>query len=573
MNDTQRAARVLAWGLVLLPALLLLLYIVLYRVNGPSWDYTTLAEVFDKWHHGTFTLAFLFRQHNEHRIAVPRLVILALGEVTRWDNRTEMLAHWSLMCASTVLLYRSFTIELGEVAQARRLLLFVPIALLSLSPRSHQAFMGFGFPHYLMIFFSLAALQILAFSALSLAAFAGAIACAVAAAFSLSNGLIVWPIGLGMLLADFHLRSRRGASLVHVGAWTAIGALTWIAYFHGYVDPGNHSSPSFILLHPRLAAEHFLVLNGSALATDIPNALAFGTLLLMLYVAVVATAAVEWWRHREPVPFGVWLVATVVASEAMISLNRSGLLPVQALDSRYTALLALAPTGLYMTIVVRRARWRFAPALTIAIAALIVVGYLSVSIATWVQAPTEMADRQRMAYLMYSAKYQPDSILERLYANPQHARIYSGELEQLGFNVFADPHIRPEDLTPVGVRPRYTVEKINGRPPGDGPITIAADGAFEVTGRAYNHAGTEAARGVFLTIDGARDLPAQVGLYTPPDIGYVSHRAIDWAGYEGSFGGFVLQPGDHTIALKIVSDDGRHAYLSPVVARLRRIGD
>ncbi|HEX4565807.1 MAG TPA: hypothetical protein VH138_04210, partial [Vicinamibacterales bacterium] len=161
MNETRRAVRVMAWGMVALPALLLLLYIVLHRVNGPTWDYTTLAEVFDKWHHGTFTLSFLFRQHNEHRIAVPRLVILALGELTRWDNRTEMIAHWWLMCAITVLLFRSLRIELGgAVTSTERLLLFVPIALLSLSPRSQQAFMGFGFPHYLMILFFLAALQL-----------------------------------------------------------------------------------------------------------------------------------------------------------------------------------------------------------------------------------------------------------------------------------------------------------------------------------------------------------------------------------------------------------------------------
>jgi len=571
MNETRRAVRVLAWGMVLLPALLLLLYIVLHRVNGPTWDYTTLAEVFDKWHHGTFTLSFLFRQHNEHRIAVPRLVILALGELTRWDNRTEMIAHWWLMCAITVLLFRSFRIELGGgVTSTERLLLFVPIALLSLSPRSQQAFMGFGFPHYLMILFFLAALNLLTFRRRSVATVAAAIVCAVAACFSLSNGLLVWPIGLGVLLSELHVRSRPRGPVAAIAAWIACGAIVYAAYFHGYVDPGNHSSPSFVLQHPRLAGEHFMVLNGSVFATDVANALAFGTLAFTFYLAVVLAAAVDWWRHREPVPFGAWLVVTVLGSETMITLNRSGLLPVQGLDSRYTALLALGPIGLYAALVVRRTRWRFAVQSAIAVGALVAVGYLSVSIATWATAPIEMSDRKRMSYLVYSAKYQPDSILERLYANPQHARIYSAELEQLGLNVFADPHIRPDALVPTAVRPRFTVEKINGRAPGAEPIVMGAEDAIRLTGRAYDDAGTGPARGVFLTIDGARDLPAAAGLYTPPDIGYVSHRAYDWAGFDGSFGGSVLPPGDHTLALKIVADDGLHAYLSPTIARIKR---
>jgi hypothetical protein len=223
-----------------------------------------------------------------------------------------------------------------------------------------------------------------------------------------------------------------------------------------------------------------------------------------------------------------------------------------------------------MALVGRRARWRFARELTVAVATLVVVGYVSVSIATWAQAPVETSDKKLAAYRLYSAKYQPDSILERLYANPQHARIYSSKLEAIGFNVFADPHIRPGDLLQISEKPRFTVETINGQPPTDAPISIDADGAFEVTGRAFNAAGTGPARALSLTIDGTRDLPAQSGLYTPTPIGYVSHRAADWAGFDGSFGGFVLTPGEHSIALKIVTDDGRHAYLTPVVARVIR---
>jgi hypothetical protein len=172
---------------------------------------------------------------------------------------------------------------------------------------------------------------------------------------------------------------------------------------------------------------------------------------------------------------------------------------------------------------------------------------------------------------LYSAKYQPSSLLAKLYPNPDHARIYSAALERLRYSVFADPHVSPDGLVPDGARPEFSVETINGDPADGNPtIAIGETDAVAVDGWAFNGASTGPARAVFLTIDGTRQLPAHVGIYRPGLGGDIRRRSRRWSGFTGSFGGFVLQPGEHTLAVTIVSDDGTHTFVTAPVARIVR---
>lgn len=568
MNDA-RTRTWIARALIALSALTLLLFIAIYAVNGPEWDHITSSEIFYRWDEGRFSLEYLFRQHNEHRKAAPRLVILGLGLLTRWRNPPEMYLHWALMCATALVMYGVFRRELAD--KTRAILLFPPMMFLFVSPRSYEALLGDGFPHYLSILFLIAALGILAFQRPTWPAFAGAISCGLVTSFSMSNGLLVWPFGLALLLANLRLRTRDAMLWPRAIVWTIVGAITYAFYFHGYVDPGNHSSPRYILEHPTIAVRHFLTLNGSVLAPAPQSAEVFGAVLLVLYIGLFLTVFVDWWRNRERPPFGIWLVAIAVLSALLITANRAGFGVEQGLSSRYTAMLALAPIGLYAALAVRTGRWRLAAPLTISVATLMIVGYLMASVDAWTAAPTAASQRRWMAYLMYSAKYQPSSLLEKLYSNPDHVRIYATEMERMRFNVFADPHILPADLLPSQTLPEYRVDTVNDRAPGpDTQVEVDKDGAVEVLGYALNDAGNGPARAVFLTIDGTRHLPTASGLFSYILGGPIRQHGRRWSAFRGSFGGFVLAPGEHTLAVTIVHDDGRHAYVTPTVARVIR---
>jgi len=563
--------RAAAWGAPLAAASLLLLFILVYRVNGPEWDHVTSAEIFWRWDIHQFTPAFLFKQHNEHRIAAPRLAILALGLLTKWNNPVEMIAHWALMCTTALVLFGAFRRELGaSTPLSRALFLFAPIALLSLSPRSYEAFMGFGFPHYLSILFYVAALRVLVFGSGGWRALAAAIVCAALTTFSLANGLLVWPIGLALILSDLRIREERRRVVLHAAAWSSVAAITIAGYFHNYLPVGAGSSRWFVIQHPVAALGHFLALNGSVFAASVGGALTVGAVVVPLYLLVGGAVVSEWWRRRARPPYGFWLIVGVLASDAMITLNRAGFGVIQALDSRYTATIALAPIGLYWCVTARRHQWAFAPALTRAMAALMVAGYAIVSVDAWSRAPSRYSERRWVAYLMYTAPYQPDSLIARVYPVVNETRVFASELQRLHLNVFADPHISSDTLTPTAVRPPLQIDTIDGKLRTHEPIAVGASDAVEVRGYAANADNTRPARAMFITVDGTRDLPAQTGLYRPVARQATGREQTTWGGFAGSFTGSLLEPGAHTLALKVVADDGRHVYVTEPIARIVR---
>ena len=568
----ERRLAAIAWTLAIVPALVLVLYIAIYTVNAPEWDHVNDAEVFDRWDRGELTLEYLFRQHNEHRKTAPRLLVLGLGQLTRWDTRAENFMLLAVVAGTALILFAAFRRDAALTdSRPRALLWFVPSAWLLASPRPYDGLLGEGLPYYLSDTGLIAALCALAFPRPSARALAAAIACGLVASFSAANGLLVWPIGLLLLLADARVDPPRGFRWRRTLVWSAAGAITIAAYFHGYQDPGNHSSPRFLLEHPSIALRHFVAWNGSSLAPDRHGALAAGAIVLLLDAVFLGLVLDDWWRRRQRPPFGAWLIVTIVLSSMMLTLNRAGFGVQQAIESRYTAVSMLAPIGLYWIAVARRDRWRIARPMTASLATLMIVGYLAGSVDAWSIAPEWNSRKRWMGYLLYSAKYQPSSLLGKLYPNPDHARIYSAALERLRYSVFADPHVSPDGLVPGGARPEFSVETINGDPADGNPtIAIGETDAVAVDGWAFNGASTGPARAVFLTIDGTRQLPAHVGSYRPGLGGDIRRRSRRWSGFTGSFGGFVLQPGEHTLAVTNVSDDGTHTFVTAPVARIVR---
>jgi hypothetical protein len=506
----KNLVRPLAVALIAVPALLLLLYIRVYGVNGPEWDHLNSAEIFDRWDTGTFTAEYLFRPHNEHRKAVPRLVILGLGLATRFNNRAEMHVHWALLCATSVILGGAFLRERSAVPLQGlpALISYAPISALVMSARPYESILGDGFPTFLSLMFVLVALNLLAFRSASPVGFIGAICCGLCASFSQSNGLLIWPIGLLVLLAEIRVRPRR-ALTVRAILWTLAGAATVLAYFHGYRDPGNHPTPSAVLSHPVIAAKYFLALGGSNLAPERSAATILGTCLLILAALLCAGMARTWWRERSRIPFGFWLVVTAVATSFMITVNRAdaGADPIVA--SRYTPFSALAPIGLYWIATAYQDRWRFGRSLTLTLAALLAVGYLAGTVFAWSLAPSYYSGKAFQSYLVYTAKYQTSSMLAGLYPNPDHARVYSAILERLRLNVFADHHPRAEDLLATQKAPPYTIDLVNGRPVREMThASIGPEDPILVAGWAFDEDQKKPATAIFLTIDAPSTSPA-----------------------------------------------------------------
>jgi len=565
---SDRGRALVAWALIVAPFLLLFSYVWIYAVNGPEWDHMSSAEIFYRWRDGRFDFEYLFRQHNEHRKAVARLVTLGLGLLTRWNNRPEAMLHWALMVAAAAVLFAAFRRDLDtRTSRTRALLLFVPVACLLASPRSYEALLGDGFPHYCSILGYIGALYLLVYRRGPLA-LAGAVLCGLVASFSISNGLLIWPLGVVILASQ--IRSERRPATLAI-AWAAVGIAVIAAYFRGYVDPGNHSGPGYILEEPVKSLAHFLVVNGSSLAPNLRPALVVGGLIVALDAWCLIRVLDDWWRRKERPPLAAWLIVTVVISMVMITANRAGFGVRQGIESRYTGLSVLAPVGIYWCMMARREAWRVPAAVVTFVTVLLLGGYAYATVNAWAIAPSYHSRKSWQAYLQYSAKFQPVAILEKLYPNGHHARIYSAEMEKMGYNVFADDHVDPRQLTVGSPRPDFRIESVNGhRAYGAEPFIITEQGAMDIQGWAYNLEGTAPARAIFITVDGTLDIPGHMGTYRSERGGRFRYRARRWSGFEASFGGFVLSPGEHTLSLKIVPEDGTQAYVTDPFARVVR---
>jgi hypothetical protein len=98
-----------------------------------QWD--GMAPLFEKWHAGTLGLADFWTQHNEHRCAVPRIIMFALGLLTRWNTVAEMyIIQFLLATVLFVFLY----VFLMECRSDNRFWLMVPLAYLVFSLRQNE---------------------------------------------------------------------------------------------------------------------------------------------------------------------------------------------------------------------------------------------------------------------------------------------------------------------------------------------------------------------------------------------------------------------------------------------------
>ena len=74
--------------------------ILKYGVDFPyldEWD-RDFAGMYIKAFQHQLTFADLAAQHNEHRILIPRLILLILTLCTHWNPIADMIVQWLIVC-------------------------------------------------------------------------------------------------------------------------------------------------------------------------------------------------------------------------------------------------------------------------------------------------------------------------------------------------------------------------------------------------------------------------------------------------------------------------------------------
>jgi hypothetical protein len=310
-------------------------FLARYAVNvfaADEWDlYPFLRAV----HEGENWWPWVFRQHNEHRVAAMRVPLALIAEWSNWNVVPEMYLGFLLQAVAVLGLWRLFARVTG-----RDPLRFAPLAVASFGLVHFTLFLiGMMFVWNLMLATAIWSLWWL--SRQDWAGFAGAAALALVGSFTINNGLLVWPIGWLVLWLGRDRGARRWV-------WLAIGVAVFAFYYRGYVHPGHHPPLAAALREPVESAVFFLVLLGAPFGGGSHRLSAImGVAVLAFLLAAGWSQWRGWrsWRRDQRVMLGLLLFALV--SAAAVTVSRVVLSPGFALEPRYASFTLLVPAAAY----------------------------------------------------------------------------------------------------------------------------------------------------------------------------------------------------------------------------------
>ena len=327
-------------ALVIIPVGFIAFFIATYSVDVPYSDQWKIAELFVKLADGSLSFSHLFDQHNEYRQLFPYLLFLALGRVTDWNVRYEMLLSLLLACLVSFNIYRISRVTI--IGTEKRLWLLAAANLLIFSPVQYETWL-FGIQViYLVPIACLTTCLSVAYSGLSPnAKLTIGVLLSIVSTFSSANGILCWFLILPVLLVVCDWRKPFVPFLI--AGWTALCLLSLSFYVYGYRPPEWHPSLTEALDHPARALAYLAAFLGAALAPGagvlrLAAAIPIGTITSILFLGACAYL---WARFadrslRKRMIVFIAVGAYSLGTALMVMPARLGLGILQALSSRYT---------------------------------------------------------------------------------------------------------------------------------------------------------------------------------------------------------------------------------------------
>jgi hypothetical protein len=447
-----RGRRLAAVVVLLFPPALGFLYVWLFGVNVVYGDEWRLAILFDKP-----SLARLWVQLNEHRIFIPKVIILSLGSLTKWNTVVEMYVTQALLLTTLFVLFVAFE---GSIHSKWRPVLFAPVAFLVFSLRQGATMlMGLLMQFVLVLTFAVLAFYFLGVLGRNTSRglpFAAALAGATLASLSSAQGLLVWPVGLVQLLVG---RPGRRTKWILAGAWSLLGVAEWLLYFLDYHIPAHTTAgrPADLVVGPLYLLRFFLTALGSSLSWWQEPAFAIGCLLLVLVGASVClvigrgrVAEYSFWTSL--VLFSLLVLLAVTAGRAERGID-------QALVSRYTTYSILGVVGLYAMLAKLHLESKSrSTAILFGTVLIVVMLTLPVTYAGGVKVGSSIeASREKAAAVLATYESRPDSQLTSLDPNPQLVRKRAPILQKLHYNVFSESGLAMDEASVVPIGNKTTL--------------------------------------------------------------------------------------------------------------------
>lgn len=320
---------------ILIPIFLYLYYLLKFGVDVPfldQWLFVPLLKAYYN-HEGWFSM--LFEQHNEHRLIFPRLIFLLLAKLTDWNTKIEMFAGWIVCIFNFGLIWLIL-----RQTRIKATWILVPLAWIVFSVGQWQNIIwGWQLQWYMAVFGVLAAVLFLIKTSVSNWYIIPAAISGILATFSLTNGLLIWPMGLLQL---WFSKDKPVKKINLILIWLLIGVFIFIAYFMDYTKPSHLPALSASLAEPLKFVQYMLANLGAGLGSGtLIQSIIMGAILIAIFIVtffLVRSLSRE--RLRELVPWFVLGLFSIFSS-ASIAIGRVGRGVGQSLSARYVTIASL----------------------------------------------------------------------------------------------------------------------------------------------------------------------------------------------------------------------------------------
>ena len=423
------------------PALYIGWFVARYGVEVPLLDDWEMAPLITKSHTGGVTFADFFKQEQEARMIVPKVIFILSAIGGRWDVRDQMMV--SVVVAAVTALGIYLLLRRTKLSAASTSVCFWLISLLIFTPAQWELWLfASGFPSFMPALFLVAAWLVLRSNASVAAKFGSCALLAAMSSFTLAHGVLAWLLTFPVYL----LGNRVPRWKQWLIGWLALSALCGLWYLSDYTKP-EHLPNLAPALSPWEYVRFLLMFLGGAFAyaTDGDRAgaaLAVGAAALALFLPLIAWVSLN--RHdrelmRRLLPW-IALGFYALGSAALATLGRVGFGADYAISPRYVTFslyffVAIIVLG---TIALREIGTHGATArvstTVVMVAVLAVVGVLFTStFATSVLVLHSLSARNRLARsaITFSPVLDTSALIRRIvYPAPQLAMQRADQLDK-----------------------------------------------------------------------------------------------------------------------------------------------
>ncbi|MCC5612857.1 hypothetical protein LC612_40785 [Nostoc sp. CHAB 5834] len=318
--------------------------IILYSANVPFYDQWRFVPLLNQMYDQKISFASLWEQHNEHRIFFPRILMLVLASLSKWDIRIEIGVIWVMamllffvLCRAADRQFGSWN-ELGKLNRPYKIYIAFSILLFSMV-QAENWFWGWQISLFMSVLSTVFGYYSLVFRPFGRnVSFLISIMCGIVAVLSFANGLLYWPIGIAIMLMN---NFKKKWLIREFLLWALVTALLYFSYFYNYKQVSHHPSFLYGFVNPLNLVGYFIAFVGSPIfqaGRYITISFVVGFLGLITVIYFLITLFNQRRLFESKLLFWHGLLLYVLLTDILTALGRSGFGVEQALSGRYVTI-------------------------------------------------------------------------------------------------------------------------------------------------------------------------------------------------------------------------------------------